>query len=336
MKVEGYVNYKSFIRRTYAQPEVVQRARSAGPAGGVLRTAKYQNARKGVNMAIYHLSAKIFSRSHGASIIARAAYRTGNRMRDDETGKVYDYRRKKEVVFHEVSLCANAPEEYRDSKTLWSSVQKAERAANAQLAREIVVALPKEYNREQQLSVLREFIRENFTSKGMICDWAIHEKEGNPHCHMLLTMRPIRKDGTWGSKKTSRVKLDPEGNRIPVIDPKTGEQKKGPRNRLIWQREMTASTDWDRRQTLQAWRTSWANINNRELEKMNVEKISEQSYKDQGIDLEPTIHEGFVARKIEEEGGISERCEFNRSVRYRNLITKSSSYKVHPLTECFC
>ena len=136
-------------------------------------------------MAIYHLSAKIFSRSDGVSIIARAAYRSGSRKRDEETGKVYDYHRKKEVVYHEVSLCANAPERYRDPQILWTSVQKAESSSNGQMAREIEVALPLEFNREQQLQVLREYIEENFISEGMICDWSVHDKEGNPHCHKL-------------------------------------------------------------------------------------------------------------------------------------------------------
>lgn len=150
------------------------------PAGACGASA---DSREEAQMSIYHLSAKIFSRSDGVSIIARAAYRSGTRMTDPETGKTYDYRRKKEAVYSEISLCPNAPEQYRDRNTLWCSVQEEEHASNSQIAREIEAALPIEYSRNQQISVLKDYIEQNFTSQGMICDWTIHDKPGNPHCH---------------------------------------------------------------------------------------------------------------------------------------------------------
>ena len=285
-------------------------------------------------MAIYHLSAKVFSRTSGISVIARAAYRSGTRMTDTETGKIYDYRRKKEAVHSEISLCPNAPAEYADRAVLWGSVQQAESASRSQLAREVEVALPIEYNRKQQISVLREFIGQNFTSQGMICDWTIHDKPGNPHCHMMLTMRPIKKDGTWGSKKTSKVKTDPStGEKIPVIDPKTGKQKLGKGNRRIWERETIPSTGWDTPQALQRWRTSWADINNRELERMHAQPISEKSNRTRKLDTEPTVHEGYLARKIEQEGGISERCQLNREIRNRNSMLSDLQYRIKKTAE---
>lgn len=272
-------------------------------------------------MSIYHLNAKIFGRGDGVSIIARAAYRSGTRMRDPETGRTFNYRRKKEVAFTEISLCANAPISYLNRQTLWASVQKVEKPSNAQFAREIEVAIPIEFTREQQINVLREFIHENFTSKGMICDRAIHDKAGNPHAHLLLTMRPVKEDGTWGPKKLATYVLDPEtGERIPVIDPKTGQQKKDRHNRLQWKRITAPSTDWNCPETFARWRTGWADACNRELEKIGAEMISEKSYRDRGIDRESTIHEGYAARKIEAMGGISERCEINRTIRKKNRL----------------
>ncbi len=320
--------YMTDKRRTYTQPEVVPVRAPAGACGASA------DSREEAQMSIYHLSAKIFSRSDGVSIIARAAYRSGTRMTDPETGKTYDYRRKIEAVYSEISLCPNAPEQYRDRNTLWCSVQEEEHASNSQIAREIEAALPIEYSRDQQIRVMKDYIEQNFTSQGMICDWTIHDKPGNPHCHMLLTMRPIKKDGSWGSKKTSRTKTDPvTGERIPVIDPKTGKQKMGKQNRLIWERETIPSTDWNTHEALQRWRTSWAEINNRELSRMHSELISEKSNKARGIHTEATVHEGYQARKIEREGGISDRCELNREIRKKNSSITALYERLKKVTE---
>ena len=196
-------------------------------------------------MAIYHCSAKIIGRSAGRSIIAAVAYRTGTKLLDKETGVVYDYTHKGGVVHTETMLPPEAPVSYQNRAALWDSVQKVEKQSTAQLAREIEVALPVEMDRAQQLAVLRTYIQDNFVRQGMCADWALHDKgDGNPHAHILLTTRAIKPDGKWAPKQKSVYKLDAAGQKIPMIDPATGEQKIGARGRRLWMRETIPTTDW--------------------------------------------------------------------------------------------
>ena len=148
-------------------------------------------------MAIYHCSIKIIGRSDGKSAVASSAYRSGEKLTDDRTGLIHDFTKKRGVVFTEVSLPAHAPPEYADRNVLWNAVEKAEKKSNAQLAREIEVALPKELSRECQIEIVRRYVQENFVSVGMCADWALHDKgDGNPHAHIMLTMRGIKPDGS--------------------------------------------------------------------------------------------------------------------------------------------
>ena len=105
-------------------------------------------------MAIYHLSVKVGSRGKGKSAVSAAAYRSGEKLYDKETGLTYDYTRKRGVVFSEIALCKNAPAEYVNRSTLWNSVHKIEKAKNAQLWREFEVALPKELSRAEQIETV--------------------------------------------------------------------------------------------------------------------------------------------------------------------------------------
>lgn len=185
-------------------------------------------------MAIFHCSIKIISRSAGKSATSASAYRAGTKVYDDELGETFDYTKKRGVVFSEVLLCANAPQEFTDREKMWNSVQAIEKAKNSQLCREVEVALPVELSREEQIKLVREYIQENFTSKGMCADWALHDKgDGNPHAHILLTVRPIKSNGEWGAKRKDSYALDDKGNKIPVIDLNTGKQKIGSRGRKM-------------------------------------------------------------------------------------------------------
>ena len=149
-------------------------------------------------MAIYHFTVKIHGLSNGESAIACAAYRAGERLYDEELRQTSDYRNKKEVVYKEIMLCENAPAEYLDRGTLWNSVMKIEKSKDAQFAREFEMALPKEADRETQIRMLHDFF-EPLVEEGMCVDFVIHDKgDGNPHCQSLVTMRPIREDGSWG------------------------------------------------------------------------------------------------------------------------------------------
>ena len=141
-------------------------------------------------MAMFHCSIKIIGRSKGRSAIASAAYRSGERLYNEETGLIHDFTRKGGVVMSEIMLPENAPEEYKDRQKLWTEVQKIEKRSDAQLAREVEVAFPAEMSRDEQIECVRTFIYENFVSEGMCADFAIHDVNGeNPHAHIMLTVR---------------------------------------------------------------------------------------------------------------------------------------------------
>lgn len=270
-------------------------------------------------MAIYHCSIKIIGRSGGKSAVASAAYRSGETLMDDRTGLIHDFTKKRGVVFTEISLPAHAPPEYADRNVLWNAVEKIEKKSNAQLAREIEVALPKELSRECQIKIVRRYVQENFISVGMCADWALHDKSnGNPHAHIMLTMRGIKPDGSWAQKEKKIYALDEEGNRIPLIDQATGEQKLGKRNEKLWKRITVEPNDWNDHSKAEIWRKSWADICN---EYLSLEQqIDHRCYKQQELDLEPTIHEGYRARKMEKAGFVSNRCEYNRIVKKLNEL----------------
>ena len=276
-------------------------------------------------MAIFHCQIKIISRGKGKTSTAAAAYRSGTKIVDDELGETYNYTRKGGVAFSEIILCANAPSTYSDRQTLWNEVQKIEKQKNAQLCREVEVALPIEFSRDEQVEVVREYIKKNFTDKGMIADWSLHDKsDGNPHAHILLTMRPLKQNGEWGAKRKDSYALDDNGNRIPVIDPKTGKQKIGARGRKMWERISIQSTDWNDQTKAEEWRKSWADICNEHLK--GQAHIDHRSYARQGKEQLPMLHESYAVRKIVKRGGYSYIIEYNEQVRKfnreRELIDK--------------
>lgn len=255
-------------------------------------------------MAIYHCSIKIGSKGKGQSAVAAAAYRSGSVLTDEQTGTVIDYSKKRGIVYSEIMLCKNAPSEYNDRQVLWNSVHKIEKASNAQVYREIEVSLPAELTLEQHKEIIREYVRENFVEKGMCADCCIHNKnDGNPHCHIMLTVRGIGSKGEWLPKSKKVYDLDDNGNRIRL---RSGNYKS----------HKESANDWNEQYKAEEWRASWAEICNRYLDETN--RIDHRSYERQGKEQIPMIHEGFEARKIEREGGISERCELNRQIRRIN------------------
>ena len=274
-------------------------------------------------MAIFHCSIKIISRSAGKSATSASAYRSGTKVYDDELGETFDYTKKRGVVFSEVLLCANAPQEFTDREKMWNSVQAIEKAKNSQLCREVEVALPVELSREEQVRLVREYIQENFTSKGMCADWALHDKgDGNPHAHILLTVRPIKSNGEWGAKRKDSYALDDKGNKIPVIDLNTGKQKIGSRGRKMWERISIPSTDWNDQSRAEEWRKGWADACNKYLQGRT--RIDHRSYVRQGKKQLPTMHEGYVARKIAKRGKKSTIIEYNAKVRRTNDYSQAT------------
>ena len=152
-------------------------------------------------MAIYHLEEKVVSRGAGRSAVAASAYLSCSRLYNDYDGIQHDYTKKQGLVWQEVFLPEYAPQEWQDREKLWNAVEEVETAKDSRLAREFVVALPIELNREQQVELLQDFIREQFVSDGMCADVAIHDTDGhNPHAHILLTVRPLDEQGHWQYK----------------------------------------------------------------------------------------------------------------------------------------
>lgn len=285
-------------------------------------------------MAIYHLNAHNITRSDGTATAA-AAYRAGEVIKAARNGQTSDYRRKAwQVVHSEIDLPAHAPTAYYDRSTLWNAVEAVENKANSRQAKEVEFALAVEWSRTQQIEIVREFVRSTFVSKGMCADWSIHDKgDGNPHCHCLLTTREINPDGTWAFKQKTVYKLDENGDRIPVIDPATGQQKIGARGRKMWQRETVERTPWDADGVIEQWRKEWADTANRYLEP--EQQISHESYEKQGIDKEPTRHEGYAARAMEAKGEVADRCEYNRGVKERNNLKETLKERAKELIDEF-
>lgn len=276
--------------------------------------------RRFLTMAIYHLYIKIISRGKGKSAVAASAYRSGEKIKNEYDGIVHDFTRKGGIAHTEILLPQNAPQKFSDRGTLWNSVEKIEKSKNSQLAREIEVALPKELDREKQIELVREYVKENFVKVGMCADIAIHDKnDGNPHCHILLTMRPLNEDTTWGAKSKKEYILDENGEKVKL---KNGNYKTRKIN----------TTDWNEQDKAEEWRKAWADITNKYLEENNIqEKVDHRSYQRQGIEQIPTIHLGVSATQMEKKGIATDRGNINREIKHQNAILREISRRIKAL-----
>jgi ATP-dependent exoDNAse (exonuclease V) alpha subunit len=209
----------------------------------------------------------------GKSAVASAAYRSGEILTNDYDGVTHDFTRKRGIVHTEILLPPHGPPEFSDRSILWNSVEKIEKAKNSQLAREVEIALPVELNREQQIQLVREYVKDNFVLVGMCADIAIHDKEdGNPHEHIMLTMRPLEESGEWGVKSKKEYILDKDGQREKL---KNGTFKSRKIN----------TVDWNEKEKAEVWRKAWAEVANSYLAKQNCpERIDNRSYERQGND----------------------------------------------------
>ncbi|MGM9600245.1 MAG: MobA/MobL family protein [Faecousia sp.] len=208
-------------------------------------------------------------------------------------------------------LPANAPPEYADRNLLWNSVEWNETKANAQLARSIELALPAELNHEQNIALIQKYVQENFVGRGMCADVAFHDKgDGNPHAHILLTMRPLTEDGKWGDKSRLEYVLDANGNRIPA-------KQKG-----RWKTRKVCTSDWDDRGNVERWRIAAADAINIALREAGFTQgfVDPRSYTDQGVQRIPMVHEGPDARAMEKRGIPTEVDKKNREIRQQNKL----------------
>lgn len=165
-------------------------------------------------MAIYHFHAQYISRGKGRSVVAAAAYRSGEKIQNQYDGIKHDYTNKTDIIYKQILKPDHAPEWTTNRSQLWNQVEKIEKAKNSSLAKEINLALPTELNTEQQIQLIIEYTQQNFVNRGMVADIAIHDKaEGNPHAHILLTTRPFNQQGQWGQKACRQFILDEQGEK---------------------------------------------------------------------------------------------------------------------------
>lgn len=268
-------------------------------------------------MAIYSCNISNISRAKGSCSLATLSYISGQKIRDERTGELYQYGHTDRVTRVDTILPESAPAEWNDPVELFNSIEQYEKASDARTAKKIIVALPREFSREENIDTIEEFIKTTVTDKGYAATYAIHEDKGgnNPHAHILIPNRPIDEKGEWSRKSRKEYALDEKGERVPLLD-ENGNQKLGKRNERLWKRVSVQVNPLDKKETLLQLRTGWALECNKRL---SMEKqISEKSYQEQGIDLQPTIHEGYAAREIEKNGGISSKCEENRAIKERN------------------
>src|SRR4051812_24250396 len=209
-------------------------------------------SRASARVAIYHFSAKVIARSHGRSAVAAAAYRSASALLDEREARTHDFSQKADVVHSEILLPEGAPERWADRGVLWNAVEAAEKRKDAQLAREVEFALPRELSREEGVALARDFVQRTFVDRGMVADLNVHwpldaQGEAKPHAHVMLTMREV----------------GPEGFGLKV-------------------------SAWNSVAELQGWREAWATRTNERLAELGHEvRIDHRSFKDQGVELAP-------------------------------------------------
>ena len=278
--------------------------------------------REVIPIAIYHCNIGIVSRGKGKSAVAAAAYRSGEKITNEWDGMTHDYTRKRGVVHTEILLPPHAPPSFSDRSTLWNSVELYEKAGNAQLAREIDAALPIELSREEQIRLVREYCSSQFVSRGMCVDFAIHDTDsGNPHCHIMLTMRPLDERGAWAAKSKKEYDLDENGERIRLPSGRYKTHK-------------VDLTGWNDKGNALLWRKAWADISNAYLERAgHPERIDYRSNAERGIDELPTVHMGVAACQMEKKGIATEKGELNRNIQKANRLIREIRAQIGKLKE---
>ena len=307
-------------------------------------------------MAIYHLEAKVISRGAGRSAVAAAAYMSCSQILNDYDGVQHDYTRKQGLVWQQIFLPEYAPPEWSDRGTLWNAVEENEKTKDSRLAREFVVALPIEMGKAEWQNLLTEFIKGNFVADGMCADVCIHDTDGhNPHAHIMVTVRPLAENGQWQYKTEKEYLCIRDGEEMGFTGAefkqaqkegwekqyqyKVGRKKeymapsaaeaagyervsKTPKSTRFGRQNPIAAR-WNSDEQLVLWRSAWADVTNRNLERVGAEaRIDHRSHADRGILEQPTIHEGVTARAMEQQGFIADRCELNRQIKADNKLLR--------------
>lgn len=320
-------------------------------------------------MAIYHLEAKVVSRGTGRSACAASAYRSCSAIYNDYDDVQHDYTRKQGLVWEQVFLPDCAPAEWQERGALWNAVEENEKTKDSRLAREFVPALPVELTPEQWKELLSDFIQGSFVSDGMCADVAVHDPAPpghNPHAHILLTVRPLNPDGSWqyktekeylcirngeergftaaefraaqaeGWEKQYPYKV---GRKKVYLAPSEAEAKgyerasKHPKS-TKYGRQNPISERWNSDEQLVLWREAWANAVNRSLERYGFEeRVDHRSNAARGLDEQPTVHEGVIARALEKKEIVSDRCELNRQIKRDNALLRELKAQVKKLMQ---
>ena len=278
-----------------------------------------------LSIALFHFHVTQIKRSAGQSAVAAAAYRAGEKLHSEYYGEDSDYTHKSGVICSEILLPSHAPPEYAARETLWNAVEKAERGKKAQLAYSFDIALQNEFSMQENIDLARQFLLENFVSRGMVVDFAVHspDKEdigiSNPHFHVMCPIRPIEPDGRWGNKQWREYVLDEHGERI--LD-EAG-------NYVF---NAVPTTDWGKPETLEEWRQAWADLCNAKFAEKGLDcQIDHRSYERQGIEQIPTVHEGPSVRAMEAKGIRTDKGDFNRFIRKANAILREAKEKIAAL-----
>ena len=257
--------------------------------------------------------------------MAAAAYRVGEKLHSAYYGEDSDYTRKGGVICSDILLPSHAPPEYADRQTLWNAVEKAERGKKAQLAYSFDIALQNEFSMQENIYLARQFLLDNFVSRGMVADFAVHQSDkadggiSNPHFHVMCPIRPIDLDGSWGNKQRREYVLDEHGER--ALD-EAG-------NYVF---NAVPTTDWGKPETLEAWRHAWAELCNAKFAEKGLDCwIDHRSYERQGIEQIPTVHEGPSVRAMEAKGIHIDKGDLNRWLRKTNALLREAKEKIAAL-----
>ncbi|MBO4908171.1 MAG: MobA/MobL family protein [Lachnospiraceae bacterium] len=264
----------------------------------------------------------------GHSAVEQSSYICREKMYSEYDGHTYYPKYSEDLVHSEVLLPKNAPEEYKDPSVLWNSVELFEKASDAQLARTLRIELPNEWSYRLAEEVVRDYCIRNFVSKGMCVQFAIHDSENpktgqrNLHCHIMLTLRGIDEQGKWMPKQKKVYCRDENGERIPLIDKKTGQQKVDKQNRKQWKCETIQTNDWNSRENAKIWRKDLTDTINEVNEKIGMTENfwEHRSFKEQGLDIIPQIHLGEKASAMERAGIRTIRGDINRDIIAKNAI----------------
>ena len=266
----------------------------------------------GTDMAVYALQIRTVSRRAGSSAVRYAAYRAGERLRDERARRVHDYTAKQDVQHQEIVAPERAPDWVRDREQLWNRVEARERRYDSRLAQEVYVAIPRELPPERRAAAVRDFVREHFVARGMVADFAIHVPQASdggehPHAHILLTTRPIERDG-FGLKA-----------------PAWNHPREVCRTRFAWER-------YTNRALVRAGSLERVDARSLAVQRKEVERYLDRAIaggdraaarrfaeKAAALDREPEPALGRAASEMEKKGRRTQRGDLVREVRKRNL-----------------